>query len=56
MTQQQLQSQRRASMTGQPTNQPMFFYDGNFRTWAQVEHRAQLNQTIARMTTTSRSR
>ena len=56
MTQHTLQGERRASPTNQtssPGQQPVFFYDGGFRTWAQVEHRAQLNQTIARMTTTA---
>ena len=59
MTQHTLQSQRRADLTDQPpgsNQQPVFFYDGDFRTWAQVEHRAQLNQTIARMITTTRPR
>ena len=59
MTQHTLQIQRRTSPTSQTSSasqQPMFFYDGDFRTWAQVEHRAQLNQTIARMITTTRPR
>ena len=59
MTQHTSQSQRRASLTNQPSSpsqQPVFFYDGDFRTWAQDEHRAQLNQTISRMITTARPR
>ncbi|MCH8310756.1 MAG: hypothetical protein IIB17_09735 [Chloroflexi bacterium] len=57
MTQHTLQSQRRANLTYQPpgsSQQPVFYYDGDFRTWTQIEHRAQLNQTIARMTATMR--
>ncbi len=27
--------------------EPVFFFDGDFRTWAQVEHRAKLNMAIA---------
>lgn len=59
MTQQTLKSDRRSGLTHQPigiSQQPVFFYDGDFRTWAQVEHRAQLNQAIARMTTTTQFR
>ncbi len=28
-------------------HQPVFFFDGDFRTWAQAEQRAQLNRAIA---------
>lgn len=28
-------------------SQPVFFYDGDFRTWEQVERRALLNRAIA---------
>ncbi len=57
MTQQLLQSQRRASLTNQcPSKNPVFFQNGDLLTWGQAEHRAQLNQTIARMMTTNRSR
>ncbi len=28
-------------------NQPVFFFDGDFRTWGQVEQRAQLNRAFA---------
>ena len=38
--------QGRAS-TPNPANQPIFFFDGEFRTWGQVEQRAQLNRAIA---------
>ena len=27
--------------------EPVFFFDGDFRTWAQVQQRAQLNKAIA---------
>ena len=30
-----------------PGNQPIFFFDGGFKTWAEVERRAQLNWAIA---------
>ena len=30
-----------------PEQQPVFFYDGDFRTWPQVERRARLNAAIA---------
>ena len=30
-----------------PANTPIFFYDGDFRTWTQIEQRAQLNMAIA---------
>ena len=30
-----------------PGDQPIFFFDGGFRTWAEVEGRAQLNLAIA---------
>lgn len=29
------------------SSQPVFFFDGGFRTWAQVEHRAMLNKALA---------
>ncbi len=38
--------QGRAS-TPNPANQPIFFFDGEFRTWGRVEQRAQLNRAIA---------
>ena len=38
--------QGRAS-TPDAANQPIFFFDGEFRTWGQVEQRAQLNRVIA---------
>ncbi len=38
--------QGRAS-TPHPASQPIFFFDGEFRTWGQVERRAQLNRAIA---------
>ena len=28
-------------------SEPIFFFDGDFRTWAQVQQRAQLNKAIA---------
>ena len=28
-------------------SQPVFFFDGDFRTWSQVERRARLNSAIA---------
>ena len=30
-----------------PVQQPVFFYDGDFRTLPQLEHRVQLNTAIA---------
>ena len=33
--------------TQRPGEQPVFFYDGDFRTLAQVERRVQLNTAIA---------
>ena len=30
-----------------PGIEPVFFFDGGFRTWGQVEQRAQLNKAIA---------
>ena len=30
-----------------PGPEPVFFFDGDFRTWAQVQQRAQLNRAIA---------
>ena len=30
-----------------PGQGPMFFYDGDFRTWPQLERRARLNTAIA---------
>ena len=54
MTQQNQKTHRWAERVRQgrgPTpnaaNQPMFFFDGEFRTWGQVEQRAQLNRAIA---------
>lgn len=36
------------SMTDQrQASQPVFFYDGDFRTWEQVERRVLLNRAIA---------
>ncbi|MDP6454517.1 MAG: hypothetical protein QF898_14535 [SAR202 cluster bacterium] len=32
---------------GIPGMQPMFFFDGNFRTWREVQTRAGLNSAIA---------
>ncbi len=32
---------------GIPGLQPLFYFDGGFRTWAEVKSRAQLNQAIA---------
>ncbi len=29
-----------------PGRQPIFFFDGDFRTWDQVQRRAQLNRAI----------
>ncbi len=34
-------------LTPNPANQPIFFFDGEFRTSGQVEQRAQLNRAIA---------
>ena len=34
----------RASQTD--ASQPIFFFDGDFRTWGQVEQRARVNQAI----------
>ncbi|MCI0437906.1 MAG: hypothetical protein L0177_02105 [Chloroflexi bacterium] len=30
-----------------PSSEPIFFFDGDFRTWGQVEQRARLNSAIA---------
>ena len=30
-----------------PGNEPIFFFDGDFRTWTQVQQRVQLNKAIA---------
>ena len=46
--------QGRAS-TPHPANQPIFFFDGEFRTWGQVEQRAQLNRAIAAHISSSQS-
>jgi hypothetical protein len=36
------------NLTGKETaSQPVFFFDGAFRTWPQVEQRALINQAIA---------
>ena len=32
---------------GKQGSAPVFFFDGDFRTWNQVEQRAQLNRAIA---------
>ena len=32
---------------GIPGLQPVFFYDGSFRTWAEVKTRSNLNRAIA---------
>ena len=32
---------------GIPGMQPMFFFDGRFRTWREVQTRAELNSAIA---------
>ena len=37
-------------------NQPIFFFDGEFRTWGQVEQRAQLNRAIAAQISSSQLR
>ena len=33
--------------TPRPDAQAVFFFDGDFRTWPQVEHRAKLNGAIS---------
>ena len=40
MGQREAQAESRAS-------QPVFFFDGDFRTWGQVQQRAQLNMALA---------
>ena len=42
--------------TPNPGNQPIFFFDGEFRTWGQVEQRAQLNRAIGAHTSSSQLR
>jgi hypothetical protein len=45
-----LQSQRAEGMVERRTNpgsEPLFYFDGDFRTWDQVQRRAQLNRAIA---------
>ena len=48
-SQQLLEYMRRqgAAIPGK-ANEPVYFFDGDFRTWAQVERRAQLNMAMAR--------
>jgi hypothetical protein len=38
---------RSGGVTPNPSDQPVFFFDGEFRTWGQVEQRALLNRAIA---------
>ncbi len=38
---------RSEAATPRPSDQPVFFFDGEFRTWGQVEQRAQLNRALA---------
>ena len=50
-TQQLLEYMRRqgAAIPGE-AKETVYFFDGDFRTWAQVERRAQLNMAMARVT------
>ena len=54
MTQQNLEPRGRLAVVSnidlsarRPGQQPVFFYDGDFRTWPQMERRVQLNTAIA---------
>lgn len=47
---------RRGAAAPAPGDQPIFFFDGDFRTWAQVERRARLNRAIADHVANHRSR
>ncbi len=38
---------RREAAAPNQGDQPVFFFDGEFRTWGQVEQRAQLKRAIA---------
>ena len=38
---------RQTGMVLNPSSEPVFFFDGDFRTWAQLERRAKLNRAIA---------
>ncbi|MDP6420304.1 MAG: hypothetical protein QF477_15155 [SAR202 cluster bacterium] len=49
MTQNSQQIQRRAIGTLSPDRQPIFFFDGDFRTWDEVKGRAQLNAAVERI-------
>ena len=42
--------------TPNAANQPIFFFDGDFRTWGQMEQRAQLNRAIAAQISSSQLR
>ena len=41
------QIDRREAAPERPAGQPIFFFDGDFRTWGQVQQRAQLNLAFA---------
>ena len=38
---------KREALTRKETSEPVFFFDGDFRTWGQVQFRAQLNMALA---------
>ena len=38
---------RREALIRKETSEPVFFFDGDFRTWGQVQFRAQLNLALA---------
>ena len=38
--------QERNAMVSRSGSQPIFFFDGDFRTWGQVQQRSQLNAAL----------
>ena len=40
---------RREALIRKETSEPVFFFDGDFRTWGQVQFRAQLKLALAQM-------
>lgn len=40
---------RREALIRNETSEPVFFFDGDFRTWGQVRFRARLNLALAQV-------
>ena len=40
---------KREAATRETTSEPVFFFDGGFRTWGQVQFRARLNMAFAQL-------